>query len=148
MSDPEAPAAYETVTTNHAVIRRLVDLWEGRPAIAPEEATDAPVTLVFDDAPEGVQPVQWDSFFDRFEGQDLALAFDANDGEGERPAEYAFVTRPSAADGDAAGSLDPADHPVDAFDDDEADRPAEFRERRAEEHENVDNHRDEEPFQS
>ncbi len=99
------------------------------------ESTGAPVGL--STGVEVEDRIEWSTFFDAFESGRLALLVDGDDVE--------FVDRDRVADtGD--------DRPVDDDARGEPDAPADPDERRREaeaaDQENVDNHRDEEPFQS
>lgn len=137
-------ATDERVTTDHDTIREWVTDRDGRPARIDDEAGAAGLGFRFDGDGEDLD---WDSFFERFEAENLA-----------------FVHRPDADEGDGAWRLkrlSDTDDEVDELDQEQreareagreqrqqktGDRLSEKRNKDAAEQENPDNHRDEAPF--
>lgn len=142
---------YDHVTSNHAEIKEVVQEWDARPAITDgEEGSELPA-LRFEEKGGDTKPVHWGEFFDQLDRNGLALAYreSGTDDDGA-PAEYEFVSaadEPTASDNPAA-SQDPNDQTIDKPNEEVADRRSEIRGREAEKEENIDNHRDREPFQS
>lgn len=145
----ETPSAddYDRTTSEHRMIRRLIEIWDGTPAATVDQSgRDVPV-IVFGDPDEGVEPVKWGAFFDRLESNDLALAYRTGDAEADgTPPSCAFVPRDGRPEADA--SERPDDGVIDKHDEGVSDRRSQIREREAEKRTNPDNHRDRRPFQN
>jgi hypothetical protein len=120
------------------VERTAIQSWAGTHDAVPvrsEEGTGAPIDVATD--VEVDDRIEWSTFFDAFENARLAMLVDGDDVE--------FVNRDRIAEtGD--------DHPIADDARGEPDAPADPAEQRREieaaDQENIDNHRDEEPFQS
>ena len=72
------------LTADHAEIRRWVEEHGGRPGLVETDGRER-LAVTFD--PDACRPVSWDEFFERFDRESLAFAYnpDAN-GEGAEAA--------------------------------------------------------------
>jgi len=159
MSDSALPpAAYDTHTTDHGVIRDWVRDRGGQPVAV--SGDDGAIDVTFDDGDgsEGT-PIEWETFFERFDEQDLVFAVRESPDEGDPNDAYAIFdrTRIEASnrlgDSDREGSADPIDEEArrsDSVEDPDhvGDGRSETRHSEAADQENVDGHRDEPPYNS
>jgi hypothetical protein len=73
------------LTADHAEIRRWVEENGGRPGLV--EAGDGRERLAVAFDPGGCRPVSWEEFFERFDRESLAFAYNPEgNGEGVRSA--------------------------------------------------------------
>ncbi len=143
--------AYDAVTQNHDEIRRWVRQHGGQPALASDESDDQRLTVQFPDSDGDSEAISWDEFFDRFEDSPLAFAYASESSDGSLDSRYRFVAEDADLD-----ELDETGNPADEGrrggasreTDHDMDERSEIRENAARESENVDNHRDEPPFES
>ena len=152
MSDaPATGTTFDRVTTAHSEVERWVRERGGRPAEVPGSESGVGFRFPGDDA-EG-EPIDWDAFFERFEDANLALAYDSNAGEAAPEDACALVERDRAEEvaREPPAEAEEADTPErvgEADSDREAEQRSLERETDAREQSNVDNHRDEPPFES
>lgn len=149
MSDATSNAAtFDTTTTAREEIERWVRGRGGRPV----ETGEGGLGFEFPGGEAG-EPIEWGAFFDRFEEEHLAFAYDSDSGEAdprdacalidrERAEEVAAEPPAEAGEGDAPERVGQADSER------EADRRSDVRTRDARDQANLDDHRDEPPFES
>jgi hypothetical protein len=77
------------LTADHAEIRRWVEEHGGRPGLVETGDGRERLAVTFD---EGCPPVSWDEFFERFDRESLAFAYDP-DGNGEGVRSAKLVSR-------------------------------------------------------
>lgn len=151
MSDsPASGTTFDTTTTVREEIERLVRGRGGRPV----ETADDGGGLGFQfPGEEAGEPIEWDAFFDRFEDEGLALAYDSDPGDAdprdacalidrERAEEVASEPPVEAEEGNTPERVGGADSER------EAEQRSAVRTKDARDQENVDNRRDEPPFES
>ena len=92
MSDASA-----TKTTDHETIRRWAEARGGRPAaVRGTGGGDDPGILRIDfegTEPEGLERIEWDEFFDKFEESKLAFLYQEETEGGETSRFFKFVRR-------------------------------------------------------
>ena len=88
-------------TTDHDVIRRWAEKRGGRPATVTETATKKePGILRLDFKPkneEGLELIDWDDFFAKFEAAKLAFLYQEKTASGDLSRFHKFVDRDSAS---------------------------------------------------
>jgi hypothetical protein len=175
VSEPSAePATYDHRTTDHVAIKEWARDHGARPVVL-QDGHDDGIGLRFDaredpadpiDPDDAIDSIDWQVFFEHFEDQGLAFAYDeAIDGD-PPPAACEFFERERIAASnrvhlDEGDDGDGGDEPRTQEPYDETDRatpetaPAEQGDGRSEkrheaatDQENADNHRDEPPFES
>lgn len=85
---------YEQATTDHEHIRRWVDDLGGTPSAVPLDAAEDPGLLRFefsDDDDGPFESLDWETFFERFEADELALLYRTPD-EDEDPSQCYELT--------------------------------------------------------
>ena len=145
---------YDVATRDHERIRRWVSERGGYPAEADGDGdggTDLRVALSDDDAAR----LDWDEFFDRFDEADLAMAYrvaadeDATASARLVPAEEADLTDADDAEAAVADEREAARERGRERDIAEnVDEQSEMRSSEAADEANLDNHRDEPPYES
>ena len=144
---PATGTTFDRTTTVHEEVKRWVRDRGGRPI---DESGDLGFRFP-DDAGAG-EPIGWGAFFERFEEAGLAFAYDSEAGGDDLRAACDLIDRERAgavADEPPAEASD-AETPErvgQAEGDREAEKRSTVRTTDAREQENVDNHRDEPPFQ-
>jgi hypothetical protein len=95
-------ASLSHTTTDHDEIRTWVEQHDGRPAtVKGTEAGDEPGVLRID-FPGGagddrLEPVDWDSWFEKFDASDLAFLYQEHKASGEDSTFFRLVRRDDAA---------------------------------------------------
>lgn len=139
---------YDTTTTLRGEIERWVRGRGGRPV----ETADGGIGVEFPGGEAG-EPIEWDAFFDRFEEERLAFAYDSDPNDAdprdacalidrERAQEVASEPPAEAGEGNAPERVGQADS------EGEAEQRSAVRTRDARDQENLDDRRDEPPFES
>ena len=150
MSDAQAPdTTFDSVTTVRSEIERWVRDRGGRPA----ELDDGDLGFSFPGEEVEGDSIEWETFFERFDRQDLAFAYDSNAGDAHPGDASALVDRDRAEEvaSEPPAAADEADTPErvgQADSEREAEQRSTERTTDARAQENVDNHRDEPPFES
>jgi hypothetical protein len=83
-------------TTDHETIRRWAEERGGRPAtVKATESGGEPGVLRFDfgDQDEGLEPISWEEFFQKFDEQGLAMVYQDETKDGQKSRFYKFVKR-------------------------------------------------------
>lgn len=155
-ADRLQPAAYEQVTTDHEEIRA----WAEEHGGSPDSADGDGVTI----AVESDGELDWETFFERFDDENLALAYDAGPAADEPGQECRVLPKERVDQSDRLGDTDddasrgpsePDDgtagdvqtHP-ETEPNEVGDGRSDVRHDEATDQENADNHRDERPFES
>jgi hypothetical protein len=86
------------VTTDHKKIRKWIEERGGHPATV--KGTGSPgepglLRLDFDPRDEGLEPIEWEAFFDKFEKEDLAFLCQDHTENGKVSRFHKFVNRQS-----------------------------------------------------
>lgn len=76
-------------TTDHEVIRKWVESRDGRPAVV----ADHVLRIDFGEAEDGFRQVDWDEFFEIFDGNDLAFLHQDRAKDGKESRFNKFVER-------------------------------------------------------
>ncbi len=87
-------------TTDHQTIRRWAEARGGKPAAvsATHKGDDAGILRIDFDAPEeGLEPISWDAFFEKFEESRLALLYQDKTQSGETSRFFKLVRRDDAS---------------------------------------------------
>lgn len=147
---PTTGTTFDTVTTNREEIERWVRDRSGRPVDPPGE--EGRLGIRFPGEDEEGEPMEWDTFFERFDEAGLAFAYDSNAGESLPGEACAFVERERAEAIESeppaeSGAGDTPERVGQADSEPEADQRSTVRTTDARDQENVDNHRDEPPFE-
>ena len=152
MSDAPDAEEYDLTTRDRDEIRRWVDRRGGYPAEADGDDGDAALRIAAPDDDEGVSRLDWDEFFDRFEANDLAMAYRVADDEDDAasarvvPADEVDLT--DAESGADASAEAEHEAPRDPDPSETVDDRSEMRSSEATDEANLDNHRDEPPYES
>lgn len=152
MSDaPATDATLDRVTTARGEVERWVRGRGGRPVEATGEGASLGFQFPADDG-EGDR-IEWDAFFERFEEEGLAFAYDSNAGDAAPGDACALVDRDRAEEvaSEPPAEASEAETPErvgQADSEREAEQRDTVRSTDARDQENVDNHRDEPPFES
>ncbi len=83
-------------TTDHDTIRRWAESRGGKPAAvaATHAADDAGILRIdFDEPEEGLEPISWDEFFDKFEESQLAFLYQDRTQGGDTSRFFKLVRR-------------------------------------------------------
>ena len=150
MSDASDAEEYDLATRDRDEIRRWVDEHGGYPVEADDDGT-AGLHIAFAGDDHAGTRLDWDEFFERLEENDLAMAYrvaaDEDDAASARvvPADEADLTDAGGADTEAE-----AEHetPRDPDPSETVDDRFEMRSSEAADAANLDNHRDEPPYES
>lgn len=93
-----ATAQSSRVTTDHNVIRRWVEERQGRPATVKATGSSEEPGMLQIDFPGGagedrLEPISWDTFFDKFDENELAFVYQDKLKSGEESRFFKFVRR-------------------------------------------------------
>jgi hypothetical protein len=92
--------AEANVTTDHETIRRWAEARGAHPAtVKATKRKDEPGVLRFDFEPqqeEGLEPISWDEFFDKFDDEKLAFLYQDKTDDGSVSRFHKFVNRSTA----------------------------------------------------
>ena len=83
-------------TTDHDVIRKWVDQRSGRPATVKgtEEDEHAGILRIdFGPKEDGLEEIDWEAFFDKFDEADLAFLYQEKTADGKTSRFHKFVRR-------------------------------------------------------
>ena len=84
------------VTTDHKQIRRWAEERGGKPAtVKSTSSNEGPGILRLDFEPrdEGLEPVEWDDFFEKFEEEGLAFLYQDQTADGKVSRFHKFINR-------------------------------------------------------
>ncbi|MEA2904959.1 MAG: hypothetical protein QOG83_3630 [Alphaproteobacteria bacterium] len=84
------------VTTDHEQIRRWAEQRGGKPAtVKRTKSKDEPGILRLDFEPpdEGLEPIDWDDFFDKFEKEKLAFLYNDRTADGKVSRFHKLINR-------------------------------------------------------
>ena len=99
-------------TTDHEKIRQWAERRGGHPATvkATEKADEAGILrLDFDPPDDGLDHIEWDEFFEKFDDADLAFLFQEKTAGGKVSRFHKFVSRDSVQSDDAEDEEDDED---------------------------------------
>ena len=152
----DADAEYELATTDHDRIQRWVDERDRYPAEAEGDGSDRPTALrlAFSESADASR-LDWEEFFDRFDDENLAMAYrvaaDETDGDAESARLVSADSATLTDDGDAEAAV--ADEREAARErqrerdlSETVDERSQVRSNEATDEANLDNHRDEPPY--
>jgi hypothetical protein len=80
-------------TTDHDEIRKWAEARGGKPARVRDTSGDGILRLDFGDDDEGLEEIDWETFFDAFEKNDLALLHQDQTSDGETSRFNKLVSR-------------------------------------------------------
>ena len=150
MSDAPDAEDYNLATRDHNEIRRWVDEHGGYPVKADDGTAGLRIAFAGDD--HAGTRLDWDEFFERLDENDLAMAYrvaaDEDDAASARlvPADEADLT--DAESGVDAAAEAEHETPRDPDPSETVDDHSEMRSSEAADEANLDNHRDEPPYES
>ena len=99
-------------TTDHEKIRQWAERRGGHPAtVKATEKADEPgiLRLDFDPPDDGLDHIEWDEFFEKFDDADLAFLFQEKTAGGKVSRFHKFVSRDSVQSDDAEDEEDDED---------------------------------------
>jgi hypothetical protein len=82
-----------TTTTDHDAIRGWIEERDGRPAKVDTGGDGGILRVDFGDPDEGLEPIDWDEFFEIFDANELAFLHQNETGEGDTSRFNKFVRR-------------------------------------------------------
>jgi hypothetical protein len=82
-----------TTTTDHDAIRGWIEERNGRPAKVDTGGDGGILRVDFGDPDEGLEPIDWDEFFEIFDANELAFLHQNETGEGDTSRFNKFVRR-------------------------------------------------------
>jgi hypothetical protein len=82
-----------TTTTDHDAIRAWIEERNGRPAKVDTGGDGGILRVDFGDPDEGLEPIDWDEFFEIFDANELAFLHQNETGEGDTSRFNKFVRR-------------------------------------------------------
>lgn len=158
-NDVPDQSRYDAATRNHDRIRRWVTERGGRPVATDSDSDGGTPGIGFQfpemDEDGGDTSMEWDTFFERFEEEELTFAYAGDTNDLDSSEACRLVPRDRLGDLEEDESEQMTEEQQDAREraheeavERETEQRSEVRERGAEEQENIDNHRDEPPFQS
>jgi hypothetical protein len=89
-------------TTDHQQIKHWVEQRGGHPAVVGSTGEHGLLRIDFEPADDSLKPIDWDTFFDTFDGKSLAFLYQDKTSEGQLSRFNKFVDRNSAEVADLA----------------------------------------------